>query len=557
MVRIHTNWEPKAPKRGPGAPSLAPTALDLPLEAPKAPPPPLRNGRGQIKPAKGKSAPIGHPDPVMAARLAAIRVKFRTPTDSRGLREAIMSSLPPLHKKQREIADHPAKYKVVNTGRRFGKTTGAAWVAIDKATQGRRVLLASTTQEQADAFWEYCKRWLAPFIEAGEVIKNETRRILEFGAFGGRIRVKTASDADALRGDYSDFLVLDECALLAPDAWEKVGAPMLLDNDGEAWFLSTPRRRNWYFHLFKRAEADLTGRWKTFSATSYDNPFLSQDALAEIIHNMTDEAYQQEILAVFLEGEGAVFRNIHSCMGDPRHGGRCAPETNPYAHEGHLKVGGGDWGHVEDNTVLSIMCITCRAEIFFDRFTGIKFALQRERIKNSHYIWKPMLWRLESNSIGMPNLEVLHDEDKLPVEGFDTNKKTKPQLVNQLALALERETFHYLNRPAATAEFEAYESKKSPTTGHISYSAPPGMKDDSVIARGIATDAALNTGLDTGPIATTFVQIAQVVSMEGGEGLLNSEAVGDVGGGGVSAIETAPAYAGYNQAMPTPPGRPW
>jgi hypothetical protein len=80
--------------------------------------------------------------------------------------------------------------------------------------------------------------------------KNETRRLLTFPG-GGRIRAKTAWDADSLRGDYADFLVLDECALLAPNAWEEVGAPMLADNDGDAWFLSTPRRRNWFHGLYR------------------------------------------------------------------------------------------------------------------------------------------------------------------------------------------------------------------------------------------------------------------------------------------------------------------
>src|SRR5207342_2219131 len=104
---------------------------------------------------------------------------------------------------------------------------------------GRRVLLASTTQDQADAFWDKCKEWLYQVTEAGVVEKNEQRRILLCPSTGGRIKVKTASDADTLRGDHADFLVLDECALLAPDAWDKVGAPMLLDNDGDAWFIST------------------------------------------------------------------------------------------------------------------------------------------------------------------------------------------------------------------------------------------------------------------------------------------------------------------------------
>ncbi|NIV32808.1 MAG: terminase, partial [Anaerolineae bacterium] len=57
----------------------------------------------------------------------------------------------------------------------------------------------------------------------------------------GRIRTKTAWDADSLRGDYADLLILDEYATMDPSAWELVGAPMLLDNDGDAVFIGTPK----------------------------------------------------------------------------------------------------------------------------------------------------------------------------------------------------------------------------------------------------------------------------------------------------------------------------
>jgi predicted phage terminase large subunit-like protein len=170
------------------------------------------------------------------------------------------------------------------------------------------VLLSSTTQEQADAFWDKCKEWLRDAIAAGVIEKNESRRILLMPSTSGRIKVKTAWDADSLRGDYADFLVLDECALLAPDAWDKVGAPMLMDNDGDAWFISTPRRRdNWFFDLYQRAEADGE-RWKAFHFTSYDNPHLSKSALDEIATDLTRDAVRQEILAEFLsETLGALF----------------------------------------------------------------------------------------------------------------------------------------------------------------------------------------------------------------------------------------------------------
>jgi len=389
-----------------------------------------------------------------------------------------------MHKQQRAIVDRAAKRVVICSGRRSGKTTLAAVVACRKLREGRRVLLASTTQEQADAFWDKCKAWLHELTARGIVQKNESRRILTMPSSGGRIKVKTAWDADSLRGDYADFLVLDECAYLAADAWEKVGAPMLLDNDGDAWFISTPNRRNWFHTLYSKAQADGE-RWKAFHFTSYDNPHLSRAALAELTSDMTAEDIQQEIMAQFIEGAGTVFRNIAACLHAPLH-------TTPADHPGHEFVMGVDWAQKRDYTCLSVACVTCRMEVALDRFNQVSWDLQRGRLRALYELWRPYTILAESNSIGGPNIEALVAED-LPVNGFETTGVSKAPLIKSLVLAFERAEFQWLDNPVATAELEAYEQKASPS-GRSQYSAPEGMHDDSIISRALAFKAANSWG---------------------------------------------------------------
>lgn len=391
--------------------------------------------------------------------------------------------LPKPHMKQAEIMQSSSKRIVVNAARRAGKTTIAAMVSVRKMLEGKRVLLASTTQDQADAFWEKCKTWLVEVVDAGVVTKNEQRRILEVGQ--GRIRVKTASDADTLRGDHADFLVLDECALLAPDAWDKVGAPMLLDNDGDAWFISTPRRRNWFHDLYQKAVADTSGRWQAWHFTSYDNPHLSKAALDEITSDLTDEAYRQEILAEFLEGEGSVFRNIIANLTAPMN-------AQPQDHAGHRIVMGVDWAQKNDFTVLSLVCNECRCEVALDRFNKIDWAFQRLRLQVLAKGWNVAHIEAEENSIGSPNIEALQREG-LPVIPFTTTAASKPPLIQSLALAFERAECRWLDVPAATAELHAFESKVAANTQRISYAAPEGLHDDTVVARALAWRAITST----------------------------------------------------------------
>lgn len=211
------------------------------------------------------------------------------------------------HEQQARFITSPAKRKVIRAGRRSGKTVGAAIMAVMIFLAGHRVLYATPTAEQVDKFWFEVKRALAEFIDAGIYYKNETLHIIEIEGTENRIKAKTAWNADTLRGDYADLLVLDEWQLMDEDAWSVVGVPMLLDNNGDAVFIYTPpslhsrsvskaRDPRHAAKMFKRAEEDTSGRWQAFHFTSHDNPYISIEALREITKDMTGLSYRQEIL---------------------------------------------------------------------------------------------------------------------------------------------------------------------------------------------------------------------------------------------------------------------
>jgi hypothetical protein len=389
-------------------------------------------------------------------------------------------SLPTPHAKQAEFIVSDAKRKIIVAGRRGGKTTGCAMIAAEKAMDGHRILEAAPTQDQTNAFWHEVKSYFAQPIKDKVVYKNETLKLLEFPS-GGVIRCKTAHDADTLRGDYADLLILDEYSLMNPSAWDEVGAPMLLDNDGDAVFIFTPQRRNHAFRIYNKAQSNDDGRWGAWHFTSFDNPHLSKEALEEITQDMTEEAYRQEILAEFLENEGAVFRNIANCMS--------APQTTSDEHKGHHIVCGVDWAKQSDFTAISVGCKTCGVEIVRDRFNKIDYHFQRQRLEALCGKWGVKTILVELNSIGEPNFEELQ-RSGLPVQGFTTTASSKPPLIENLALALEKAEWQFQDDPVWTGELEAYERKVSATTGRSTYSAPEGLHDDTVIARALMLRAA-------------------------------------------------------------------
>src|SRR5512146_2035753 len=180
--------------------------------------------------------------------------------------------LPRPHDKQRAFIDSQAKRKIIRAGRRGGKTVGMSICAVQKFLEGKRVLYAAPTAEQIGRFWTTVVRALDEPIRAKVFNKNETEHVIELPNTEQRIRAKTAWNADTLRGDYADVLIIDEWQLMNEEAWEVVGAPMLLDNNGDAVFIYTPpslhsrsaskaRHPQHAAKLYKKAAQDATGRW--------------------------------------------------------------------------------------------------------------------------------------------------------------------------------------------------------------------------------------------------------------------------------------------------------
>lgn len=212
------------------------------------------------------------------------------------------------HEHQSAFIDSPAKRKIIKAGRRGGKTVGEALAAVKAFLAEKRVLYAAPTSEQTDAFWFEVTRALQGPIDAGYYKLDKSERTIELPGTKQRIRAKTAWNADTLRGDYADLLILDEYQLMNEDAWEVVGQPMLADHNGDAVFIYTPpslvsagvskaRDPLHASKLFKKAAADTTGLWATWHFTSWDNPYVSRAGLTNIARDMSQTAYRQEIMA--------------------------------------------------------------------------------------------------------------------------------------------------------------------------------------------------------------------------------------------------------------------
>lgn len=404
----------------------------------------------------------------------------------------------PLHPGQLEVATDPARFKVLASGRRWGKSRLAVYLCFAAAAQGGRVWWVAPTYGISRIGWRGCKA-LAKKIP--EINIKEGEKLLEFPG-GGSIMVKSADNPDSLRGEGLDFLALDEAAFVREEAWTEALRPTLSIAQGRALIISTPRGRNWFWRAFMQGQATAQARlnpseyaarsdaendWMSWSFPSSTNPYYPAGEVEAAAATMPDASFRQEYLAEFLEDSGTVFRHIEDAKID------ASPEYLPY----HRYVMGVDWGRYNDFTVCAVVDIDDRRLVAIDRFNEIGWDVQRARVKSMADHWHVEFIEAESNSIGEPNIEGLRTMG-LSVVAFNTTAQSKGQLIGALQLAFEqwyeplsalRLTDGIEHLDTVVGELQAFEMKRLPS-GTWRYEAPSGMHDDCVMALALALWAA-------------------------------------------------------------------
>src|SRR6202049_2180276 len=156
------------------------------------------------------------------------------------------------------------RFRVLVAGRRFGKTYLALVELCQAASVGSQLAwyVAPTYKQAKRIAWKTLKQMTKGYWASKP---NETDLRIEL-VWGGTICLRGADNYDSLRGDGLDFLVLDEYASIASEAWTQVLRPALADKQGRALFIGTPKALNHFHELVERAET--LPDWKAFQFTT-------------------------------------------------------------------------------------------------------------------------------------------------------------------------------------------------------------------------------------------------------------------------------------------------
>jgi hypothetical protein len=386
------------------------------------------------------------------------------------------------HSGQWPVHRSPAKRRVCAMGVRFGKTTLAAFETIafglEPRARGVGWIVAPTYELSTRVFREVAHVYLTKLPQLVNVFREHEHLLRVWNLGGGttEIRGKSADAPVSLLGEGLDFLCVDEVARIRAEIWERHLSQRLVDKDGRALLISTPRGKGWFYELFRRGQSGRDPDYESWNLPSWTNPLLKREIIEADRGRLPEGVFKQEYEAAFVDGAGSVFRNVRDlATGEWR---PPVPGATYYA--------GLDLAKIADYTALVIVDAerrVCHAE----RFNKIDWELQVGRIKVATERYNEARTLVDSTGAGEPVLESLCRAG-INARGYKFTSQSKSDLVSSLAILFEKRAL-VLPRadlaPELVEELEAFEYSVT-DGGTIRTGAPAGQHDDMAIAACLA-----------------------------------------------------------------------
>lgn len=215
---------------------------------------------------------------------------------------------------QSELHKKLKRFSVLVCHRRFGKTVFAINEMIDRGLRvqlknPRCAYLAPLYGQAKRVAWDYLKMYTAniPGVVTNEadlrvdIARPHLNDTVRFTLLG-------ADNPASLKGIYLDLAVLDEYGDMNPMTWREVIRPTLSDRGGRAIFIGTPKGRNSFYDLYKRASLGTDLEWFAAIYKASETGIISDKELESAKSEMTPEEYEQEFECSFNAGlVGAYF----------------------------------------------------------------------------------------------------------------------------------------------------------------------------------------------------------------------------------------------------------
>ena len=215
-----------------------------------------------------------------------------------------------LTKPQHKVSTSKKRFRVLVSGRRFGKTYLCITEMMKYASRVKQNIwyVAPTFKMAREIVWSKLKEVLHSFNWVDTI--NESNLSITIKKTGSKISLKGCENYDGLRGAGLDFLILDEFADIDEKAWTEVLRASVADTQGDVLMCGSPKGYgNWAYRMYLKGKEDK--EWDSFQFTTLDGGMVSKEEIEQAKQDIDIRTFRQEFEGTFENYAGAVYYNFH------------------------------------------------------------------------------------------------------------------------------------------------------------------------------------------------------------------------------------------------------
>ena len=216
-----------------------------------------------------------------------------------------------LTKPQYQVSSSDKRFRVLVSGRRFGKTYLCITEMMKYATRVNKNIwyVAPTFKMAREIVWLKLKSMLSDFNWIDTI--NETNLSIKVKKTGSIISLKGCENYDSLRGVGLDFLILDEFADIDEKAWTEVLRASIADTQGDVLMCGSPKGfGNWSYRMYEKGKREE--QWDSFQFTTLQGGMVPAEEIEQAKQDVDIRTFRQEFEGTFENYAGAVYYNFHA-----------------------------------------------------------------------------------------------------------------------------------------------------------------------------------------------------------------------------------------------------
>jgi len=302
-----------------------------------------------------------------------------------------------------------------------------------------------------------------------------------------RLYIRSADSPNSIVAKGYNLIIIDEAAIIDRDVFMQHILPTARRSGCKIMLISTPRGRNWFYEIYLAGQDLSRTEYISFMQPWWKRPNYPE-VLKRLMKDMPTHMREQEFEAQFIADGSGAFKNLSKIF----KGQAIQLPDIPQKWEATLTsesfnsdnyVVAVDFAKSADYTVIIVMSIEQRKCVYYERMNKTDYKVVLERIKRVSKAYNGADLIYDSTGVGAGLGDFL--SSSLHSMPYNFTNETKKELVNRLIVACEYAEIELPNIVTMREEFELFTYSLT-KTGKLSYSAPSGKHDDTVIAVALA-----------------------------------------------------------------------